>query len=117
MGSAATIPTIGSAQCCEFISHKVLITSTSVATAEKYSDLINKVTLLQNGVFCESCITAGLQIYLKEARSKKQKREGAYLVDVAGKNDFFLHHVNLQLQEYNPADSADGTADRRRFLF
>ena len=71
MGTTATIPTIGSAQCCEFISHKVLITSTSVATAAKYSDLINKVTLLQNGVFCESCITAGLQIYLKEARSKK----------------------------------------------
>jgi len=49
----------------------VLITSTSVATPAKYSDLINKVTLLQNGVFCESRFTAGLQIYLKEARSKK----------------------------------------------
>jgi len=65
MGSAATIPTIGSAECREFITHKVLITSTSMATAAKYPDLINKVTLLQNGVFCESGFTAGLQIYLK----------------------------------------------------
>jgi hypothetical protein len=50
-----------------------------VATAAKYSDLINKVTLLQNGVFCESRITAGLQIYLKEARSEKEgeKREAS----------------------------------------
>jgi hypothetical protein len=53
----------------------VLITSTSVATAAKYSDLINKVTLLQNGVFRDCCLTAGLQIYLKEARSKKLERK------------------------------------------
>jgi hypothetical protein len=54
----------------------VLITSTSVATPAKYSDLINKVTLLQNGVFRDCCLTAGLQIYLKKARKKARSEKG-----------------------------------------
>ena len=111
MGTTATIPTIGSAHSREFISHKVLITSTSVATAAKYSDLINKVTFLQNGIFCESRFTAGLQIYLKEARSKKLEARrgvlrGCFLVE-----GIFSHPGIFLPQQYNPADGADWTAD------
>ncbi len=65
MGTPATVSAIRTAQCSEFVAHKVLITSTSVATAAENPDLIYKVTFLQNGVFCESRFFAGLQIYLK----------------------------------------------------
>jgi hypothetical protein len=42
-----------------------------MATAAKNPDLINEVTFLQNAVFSEPCSSAGLQIYLKEARSER----------------------------------------------
>jgi hypothetical protein len=47
--ATSSIATIGSTQGCEFITHEVLIASTTVSAATKDSNLVNKVAFFQVG--------------------------------------------------------------------
>jgi len=91
----------------------VLIASTSVATTAKNPDLINKVTLLQNGVFRDCCLTAGLQIYLKEARRGKREARRGVLSGCFWQERFLLYPGNPQRKQYNPADLRENKKKER----
>jgi hypothetical protein len=68
MCTAATVTTIGTTQCSEFVPSEMLTSSTTMATATKNSDLVYEIAFFQN---CTVTTSGKYTLYL----AKRIRRE------------------------------------------